>query len=110
MFGLPKFSDILKKEIQEKLLEKNSIFIPNRSFEAYLQFNYNLIKNDFRVKMFVNRKLLRIEERGRKFSQYDLLKYAHIRYQKQFENPKEIDRVCLVKVLEKERGLERAFF
>ena len=104
-----KFSDILKPEIQNKLKEANSIFIPNRSFEVYIN-DYDAIENKFSVPMFGNKKLLRIEERGFKPNQYDLLEEANIRYPKQFKDPKKIDRVCLVKVLEQERGFERAFF
>jgi 5-formaminoimidazole-4-carboxamide-1-(beta)-D-ribofuranosyl 5'-monophosphate synthetase len=104
-----KFSDILKPSIQNELTKRNSIFIPNRSFEVYLN-DYDAIENKFKVPMFGNKKLLRIEERGFKPNQYDLLDAAKIRYPKQFKNPKDIDRVCLVKVLEKERGFERAFF
>lgn len=103
------FKDILKPEIQEELNKRNSIFIPNRSFEVYVN-NYNAIEKDFKVKMFGNKNILRIEERGFKPNQYDLLDAAQIRYPKQFSNPKDIDRVCLVKVLEQERGFERAFF
>ncbi len=104
-----KFSDILKPDIQAELKKRNSIFIPNRSFEVYLN-DYDAIENKFSVPMFGNKKLLRIEERGAKPNQYDLLDAAKIRYPKQFKDPKKIDRVCLVKVLEKERGFERAFF
>ncbi len=104
-----KFADILKPEIQQQLIEKNAIFIPNRSFEVYIN-NYDAIENEFKVKMYGNKKLLRIEERGAKPNQYDLLDEAKIRYPKQFKNPDEIDRLCIVKVLEKERGFERAFF
>ncbi|HUQ84826.1 MAG TPA: DUF1297 domain-containing protein [Candidatus Limnocylindrales bacterium] len=104
-----KFADILKPDIQQKLKNKNSIFIPNRSFEVYIN-DYDAIENTFSVPMFGNKKLLRIEERGFKPNQYDLLDEAKIRYPKQFKDPKKIDRVCLVKVLEKERGFERAFF
>src|SRR3989344_2152945 len=104
-----KFSDILNTNVQKKLLAKNSIFIPNRSFEVYIN-DYDAIENKFKIPMFGNKKLLRIEERGAKPNQYDLLDAAKIRYPKQFKNPKNIDRVCLVKVLEKERGFERAFF
>ncbi|HVF69479.1 MAG TPA: DUF1297 domain-containing protein, partial [Xanthomonadales bacterium] len=88
---------------------RNAIFIPNRSFEVYIN-DYGAIENKFSVPMFGNKKLLRIEERGAKPNQYDLLDTAKIRYPKQFKDPKKIDRVCLVKVLEKERGFERAFF
>jgi 5-formaminoimidazole-4-carboxamide-1-(beta)-D-ribofuranosyl 5'-monophosphate synthetase len=104
-----KFSDILLPKIQKQLNEKNSIFIPNRSFEVYIN-DYNAIENKFKVPMFGNKKLLRIEERGFKPNQYDLLDAAKIRYPKQFKDPQKIDRVCLVKVLEKEREFERAFF
>lgn len=104
-----KFSDVLSPTVQKKLNEANSIFIPNRSFEVYIN-DYDAIENKFKVPMFGNKKLLRIEERGAKPNQYDLLDAAKIRYPKQFKNPKDIDRVCLVKVLEKERGFERAFF
>lgn len=104
-----KFSDILSPQIQNELKKRNSIFIPNRSFEVYIN-DYDAIENNFSVPMFGNKKLLRIEERGFKPNQYDLLNEAGIRYPKQFRDPKKIDRVCLVKVLEKERGFERAFF
>ena len=104
-----KFKDVLKPEIQKKLIDANSIFIPNRSFEVYIN-DYDAIENKFNVPMFGNKNLLRIEERGAKPNQYDLLDEAKIRYPKQFKDPKKIDRVCLVKVLEKEREFERAFF
>lgn len=107
---LDKFSDLLKPEVQKKLLEKNSIFIPNRSFEAYLDFNYDRIENDFNIPMFGNRRLLKIEERGRTENQYYLLEKSGIKYPKQFRDPKDIDRLCLVKIQEKKRIFERAFF
>lgn len=107
---LNKFSDLLNPEIQKKLLDKNSIFVPNRSFEAYLNFDYEKIENDFKVPMFGNRQLLKIEERGRKENQYYLLEKSGIKYPKQFKDPTEIDRLCLVKVQEKKRVFERAFF
>jgi 5-formaminoimidazole-4-carboxamide-1-(beta)-D-ribofuranosyl 5'-monophosphate synthetase len=107
---IDKFEELLKPDIQKKLIENNSIFIPNRSFEVYLKFDYDRIEKNFNVPMFGNKKLLRIEERGFKPNQYDLLDEAKIRYPKQFKDPKKIDRICLVKVLEKERGFERAFF
>src|SRR3989339_1729673 len=107
---LNKFSDLLKPEVQKKLLDKNSVFIPNRSFEAYLNFDYEKIENIFNVPMFGNRQLLKIEERGRKENQYYLLEKSGIKYPKQFKDSKSIDRLCLVKVQEKKRVFERAFF
>lgn len=106
---LNKFSDILNEDSQKQLKDKNAVFIPNRSFEVYIN-DYDAIENKFTVPMFGNKKLLRIEERGFKPNQYDLLNAAHIRYPKQFTDHKDIERLCIVKVLEKERGFERAFF
>jgi 5-formaminoimidazole-4-carboxamide-1-(beta)-D-ribofuranosyl 5'-monophosphate synthetase len=107
---LNKFSDILKPRVQKNLSKKNIIFIPNRSFEAYLNFDYEAIENDFKIPIFGNRKLLKIEERGKKENQYYLLEKSGIKFPKQFKNPKKIDRLCLVKVQEKKRAYERAFF
>ncbi|MCL4364421.1 DUF1297 domain-containing protein [Patescibacteria group bacterium] len=107
---LGKFSDLLLLSVQKKLVEKNAIFVPHRSFEVYLDFDYQSIEKNFKVPVFGNRYLLKIEERGVRPNQYDLLDKAKIRYPKQFKDPKKIDRLCLVKVLEKERGFERAFF
>ncbi|MBI2599936.1 DUF1297 domain-containing protein [Candidatus Daviesbacteria bacterium] len=106
---LDKFSDILNDDIQQELLKRNAIFIPHRSFEVYIN-NYDAIENKFKVKMFGNKFLLKVEERGVKPNQYDLLDKANIRYPKQFKDPKDIDRLCIIKVLEKTRGFERAFF
>lgn len=106
---LDKFSDILNEDIQQELLKRNSIFIPNRSFEVYIN-DYDAIENKFKVPMFGNRFLLKIEERGVKPNQYDLLDAGNIRYPKHFKDPQDIDRLVIVKVLEKERGFERAFF
>ncbi len=105
-----KFSDIVLPSVQKKLLGYNCIFIPHRSFEAYLHFDYDAIENKFAIPIFGNKYLLKIEERGVHPNQYDLLRKADIRFPVQYTDPKKIDRVCLVKVLEKQRGFERAFF
>lgn len=106
---IDKFSDLLNPKIQKQLNDRNSIFIPNRSFEVYIN-DYDAIEKKFTVPMFGNKNLLRIEERGHKPNQYDLLDAAGIRYPKIFTYPKKIDRLCIVKVIEKENGFERAFF
>ncbi len=112
---LEKFSDILNEDVQKQLVDRNSIFIPHRSFEVYIN-DYDAIEKKFKVPMFGNKFLLKIEERNIKPNQYDLLDKAGIRYPKQFNpvpdgtGPKDIDRLCIVKVLEKMRGFERAFF
>lgn len=106
---LEKFSDILNEKVQKQLLKRNAIFIPHRSFEVYIN-DYNSIENKFKVPMFGNRKLLRFEERSESPNQYDLLEKGGIRYPRQFKDPKDIDRLVIVKVQEKIRGYERAFF
>lgn len=106
---LDKFSDILSKKVQKELNKRNSIFIPHRSFEVYIN-DFNAIEKKFKVLMFGNRKLLKTEERTVKPNQYDILEKAGIRTPKQFKDPKDIDRLCIVKTPEKERGFERAFF
>ncbi len=107
---LDNFKDILKPEIQDELLKRNAIFIPHRSFEVYIN-DYDAIENEFKVPMFGQRKLLRSEERGSGgIDQYSIMDKAGIRYPKQFKDASEIDRLVIVKVLEKERGFERAFF
>lgn len=107
---LNRYEDILSENTQKILNSNKCIFVPNRSFEVYLNSDYKSIENKFKVPMFGNKYLLKIEERGIKPNQYDLLKVAGIRFPQQFTDPKTIDRMCLVKVLEKERGFERAFF
>lgn len=106
---LDKFSDILNEDIQQELIKRNCIFIPHRSFEVYIG-DFDAIEKKFKVPMFGNRHLLRFEERNEKPNQYDLLKRAGIKIPKQYKSYQDIDRLCIVKVLEKERGFERSFF
>ena len=103
-----KFVDIAQKENQEKLLELNTVFVPNRSFSVYV--GYDIIENDFRVPILGNRNILRTEERGSPKNQYYLLEKAGIKTPKLFASPRDIDRLAVVKVPEKRRKIERAFF
>lgn len=107
---LPKFRDILDPDFQKKLIKKNVIFVPNRSFEVYLNSDYEAIEKEWRVATFGNKYLLKMEERTIHPNQYDLLQTANIRIPKQFTRPQDIDRLSLVKVSEKTRKFERAFF
>src|SRR3972149_5842285 len=93
---LNKFSDIMNEDIQKQLLKRNCIFIPHRSFEVYIN-DYSKIERSFKIPIFGNRFLLKVEERGVKPNQYDLLDAARIRYPKKFKDPKDIDRLCIVK-------------
>lgn len=105
---LQKFSDIIGRDVQEELIEKHTIFVPNRSFAVYVPLKD--IEDKFRVPIFGNRALLKAEERDVEKNQYYLLEKAGIKTPKRFKNYEEIDRLCIVKVSEAKRGYERAFF
>jgi len=103
-----KFSDILFKENQEKLLNLNTILVAHRSFAVYL--GYDNIEKNFNVPIFGNRWLLKAEERNLPKNQYYLLEKANIDHPKIYNNPKDIDGPAFVKVQEAKRKIERAFF
>lgn len=105
---LNKFSDITKEKIQDELINRNTIFIHNRYFWVY--FDFNDIENNFRIPIYGTRGMLKLEERDVPKNQYYLLDKAGIRYPKIINSPKEIDRLVIVKVNEAIRGYERAFF
>jgi 5-formaminoimidazole-4-carboxamide-1-(beta)-D-ribofuranosyl 5'-monophosphate synthetase len=105
-----RFAELLDAPLQDALRSRNAVWIPHRSFEVYLKSDYDAIEHKFRVPMFGNRHLLRVEEREMHPNQYDLLDEAGIRHPRLFARPADIDRPVLVKVLEAERGFERAFF
>ncbi|MFH1187522.1 MAG: DUF1246 domain-containing protein, partial [bacterium] len=65
---LDKFSDITKKEVQNKLIKKNTIFIHNRYFWVY--FDFKKIENDFLVPIYGTRSMLKLEERDVPKNQY----------------------------------------
>ncbi len=103
-----KFADIVKPEIQEQLRAMNTIFVHNRYFWVYC--NFEEIENDFQVPIIGSRSLLKLEERDVEMNQYYLLEQAGIRFPKIYNVPEEIDKLVLVKVNEAKRGYERAFF
>lgn len=108
---LEKFADVVKPEVIKKINSKPTIFIPNRSFETYLAYDYKTIEKKFKIPIFGNRFLLSIEERDRKPNQYDLLDRAGIERPKIFKDPQKIDRLVLVKSMyQSDHGLERLFF
>jgi len=104
---LDKFGEMIQEEIQEHLRELDTIWIPNRSFSVYV--GYDEIEKDFRIPIYGNRAILRVEERGPEKDQYWLLNQSGIRIPKSF-TPDTIDRLAIVKVQQKGKPLERAFF
>ena len=105
---LDKFSDITTPEIVQQLKEFNTVFVPNRSFSVYA--GYDAIEQKFEVPLLGNRYLLRTEERNIPKNQLWLLKEAGIKIPKAFQSPKDINCPVIVKVAEKGRTIERAFF
>ncbi|MGP8125460.1 MAG: DUF1297 domain-containing protein [Nitrososphaerales archaeon] len=105
---LDEFPAIMEKRIQDQLVRRNCIFVPHRSFTAYV--DYGSIENAFSLPLFGNRGLLRIEERTGARNQYDLLKRAGIRIPRRFATAKDVEGAAIVKVQEAKRQLERAFF
>ncbi|MBC7112401.1 MAG: formate--phosphoribosylaminoimidazolecarboxamide ligase family protein [Candidatus Methanomethyliales bacterium] len=105
---LDKFSMIVQEDVQRRLRDQNTIFVPHRAFSTYVP--YDDIEGKFAIPIFGNRFILRAEERGVERNQYYLLERAGIRQPKRFKSPSEIDRLAIVKVQEAKRKIERAFF
>ena len=105
---LDKFREILRDDVQGELRSRNTIFVPHRSLCVYV--GYRALEEDFRVPMFGNRFLLKVEERDVERNQYYLMERAGIPHPRIFKNPSEIDCLVLVKAPEAARGFERAFF
>jgi 5-formaminoimidazole-4-carboxamide-1-(beta)-D-ribofuranosyl 5'-monophosphate synthetase len=106
------FPEILRDDVQKRLIDANAIFLANRSFEVYLhqKYTYDEIEQGMRVPFFGNRFLLRAEERDEAGNQYALMQRAGIRYPRQFNSPEEIDRLVMVKAPHAKVSFERAFF
>ncbi|HDZ36011.1 MAG TPA: formate--phosphoribosylaminoimidazolecarboxamide ligase family protein [Thermococcus sp.] len=104
---LEKFAQII--DVQEELVKRNVIFVPNRSFVVYT--GIDRVENDFRVPLFGSRNLLRSEERSEERSYYWLLEKAGLPYPEPVK-PEEIDEVGLVivKLPHAKKRLERGFF
>ncbi|KXB06464.1 hypothetical protein AKJ53_00235 [candidate division MSBL1 archaeon SCGC-AAA382F02] len=107
---LDEWENMLSEENQEMMREKNVVFIPNRSFVVYVGLEN--IENKLKVPLYGSRKLLRAEERNASppRNQYHILDKANVRKPKLFDDPEDIDRLCVVKVHQKENPLERAYF
>jgi 5-formaminoimidazole-4-carboxamide-1-(beta)-D-ribofuranosyl 5'-monophosphate synthetase len=105
---LDKFNHVLKTEVQEDIMSRNVLFIPNRSLVAYC--GIDAIEDDFAVPMVGSRNLLRSEERGDERDYYWILEKAGLPFPKKVEKPEDIDGLTIIKVPHKEKKLERGFF
>ena len=126
LITLDKFADIVKPEVQEELRGLNTIFVHNRYFWVYCDFN--AIENDFNVPIYGTRHLVRLEERDQPNNQYVMLENAGIRIPKIIRmgdstvTGEALTKVLdahfvdnkggpvIVKVNEATRSYERAFF
>jgi len=105
---LDSFAELAEEKHIKKLTDLSTIFVPNRSFSVYV--GYKNIEEKFAVPMIGNRHMLKTEERNTPKNQNYLLTKAGVHTPKTFKTPKEIDRLAIVKVPEKQRKIERAFF
>ncbi|MBY9001081.1 MAG: formate--phosphoribosylaminoimidazolecarboxamide ligase family protein [Candidatus Heimdallarchaeota archaeon] len=106
VFTLDNFSDIFN--VQDDLIEKNCIFVPNRSFVVYC--GYNRIEKEFKVPIFGSRELLKTEERTGLHNYYRLLDEAKIRYPKVYKKAKDIEGPVICKIPHAKQRVERGFF
>lgn len=105
VYVLDKFRNVLG--IQDSLIKDHVIFIPNRSFAVYVGIEN--IENSFKIPIFGNRWLLKVEERGFKENYYTILKKAEIPFPEEI-NAKEINFLVIVKLPHAKKRLERGFF
>lgn len=88
-----KFSDIVNDDVQQQLIDLNSIVFPHGSFVAYAGLDN--IETIFNVPMFGNRDILRWE--AERDLERKLMTESGIRIPKKINNPNEIDGTVMVK-------------
>jgi 5-formaminoimidazole-4-carboxamide-1-(beta)-D-ribofuranosyl 5'-monophosphate synthetase len=104
---LKKFPEILEQENQEILREKNTLFVPNRSFTSYC--GIEAVEDQFMLPLLGSRNLLRSEERGDKRDYYWLLEKAGLPFPEPIE-AEDINQLVMVKLPHAVKTLERGFF
>ncbi|WP_406657971.1 formate--phosphoribosylaminoimidazolecarboxamide ligase family protein [Methanolobus sp. ZRKC2] len=106
--SLKKFNEVIKAENQQKLIDENVLFIPNRSFTSYCGIDD--VENNFKVPLVGSRNMLRSEERGMERDYYWLLEKAGLPFPERIEDPQDIDELVMVKLPHAVKKLERGFF
>lgn len=87
------YKEVLEKEFQEELIERNAVLIPHGSFVEYL--SPVRIENELRVPIFGNRTVLEWESDRTKEREW--MEHANLRYPRVFKTPADIDRLVIVK-------------
>jgi len=87
------FKQVLEKEFQEGLIERNVILIPHGSFVEYL--SPSSIEDELTVPMFGNRMVLDWESNREKEREW--MELADLKLPKEFKHPEDIDRLVMVK-------------
>lgn len=105
---LDKFRDILREEVQLRLMGYGAIIVPNRSMAVYV--GYDGIEKDLKIPVYGNKRLLRWEERVGEKNYYKLLDEAGIKRPRTYKDPSEVDGPVMVKMPEAVRKVERGFF
>lgn len=88
------FNEILAPELQNRLIERNTIIIPHGSFVEYV--GSEALTNSFHVPVFGNRKTLEWESSRTK--QREWLQEAGLRLPEEYKRPSEIDGKVFVKL------------
>jgi 5-formaminoimidazole-4-carboxamide-1-(beta)-D-ribofuranosyl 5'-monophosphate synthetase len=104
---LKKFSQILEQENQDLLKDKNTLFVPNRSFTSYC--GIDAVEDQFQIPLLGSRNLLRSEERGDKRDYYWILEKAGLPFPEPVE-AEDIRELVMVKLPHAVKTLERGFF
>tara|TARA_B100000900_G_scaffold351910_1_gene319300 strand:+ start:1351 stop:2508 length:1158 start_codon:yes stop_codon:yes gene_type:complete len=105
---MPKFDGVLDPGMQQRMRDRNVVYIPNRSFTSYCDID--AIENDFHVPMFGSRNMLRMEERTEDQDYYWILDKAGLPYPEKIDDPQDIDCLVIVKLHHAQKKLERGFF
>ena len=105
---MPSFDGVLDPAMQQRMRDRNVVYIPNRSFTSYC--NIDAIANDFHVPMFGSRNMLRMEERTEDQDYYWILDKAGLPYPEKIDDPQDIDCLVIVKLHHAQKKLERGFF
>ena len=105
---MPSFDGVLDPGMQQRMRDRNVVYIPNRSFTSYCSID--AIENDFHVPMFGSRNMLRMEERTEDQDYYWILDKAGLPYPEKIDDPQDIDCLVIVKLHHAQKKLERGFF